>query len=194
MSVPHKLTLTLALSWVFGAIFLIGGISYFSEGNIVLALLYGILAVVLFPPLSKQLETRSKIVVSGALKIAIVMLVLSVEAKRNLEKGVSDSKTTRTVAHTEVPTERVEIKKENAEEKWWIVYDAANRICAEIPPVKDGIDFHPKALKKALHLCPTTIISNEEGRFMMFNCPEEGAIGNAEFTSTREFCLTMIEK
>lgn len=77
-------------------------------------------------------------------------------------------------------------------EKWWIVHDAAEKVCAEIPPAADGVDLHPEALKKLMPGC-SAIITNKDGRFLIFTCPGKGPIGQAEFTSTRSFCSTMVD-
>lgn len=77
-------------------------------------------------------------------------------------------------------------------EKWYIVFDSKKHICAEIPRPKDGVHMHPASLKKKLEGCSNSIYTNPLGKFWSFNCPEQGSLGTSLFTSTKEFCQTLV--
>lgn len=95
----------------------------------------------------------------------------------------------------EKPVPKASAKKQAPEaqpEKWYIVYDYKKHICAEIPPPKDGVNVHPESLKKTLGKCHNSIYTNTNGKFWSFNCPEQGSVGTALYTSAKTFCETIV--
>lgn len=72
---PKHITVKLVLAWVFSILFILGGV-----GSLVNSVLGGMLMVlagiIIFPPFGKMLEEKSKIKLSGWLKVFIVLILL----------------------------------------------------------------------------------------------------------------------
>ncbi len=99
-----KLTLGWALSWIFGVLFGLAGISHFGSLASVIFLL---ISFILLPPMNKFVKDEFEVELSRGLKIAIVVILMLV-AGANIQTSSTASGTTTALSNpTSVPTRTV---------------------------------------------------------------------------------------
>ncbi len=74
--VPRKLTLSVAIRWVFGVLFLIAYFGSLIEHNYLASIFLFISVLILIPPISQTIEQKFNFTMSGALRFVLVLCLL----------------------------------------------------------------------------------------------------------------------
>lgn len=75
---PKKITLGLVLSWIFAVFMIFGGLGLISSGSIGSGIVLMLAGVVLCPITHKMMKNKGNIVMSGALKFVIALVLVTI--------------------------------------------------------------------------------------------------------------------
>ncbi len=125
----RKITLGFVLGWIFGVILLLAGFTYLFSGNVLPAILIMLIGFILLPPANTLLANKFGFVISGGLKVVLVLVLLiligTIEGNKAKEDGYTNKDTENSAEDEKSSSEanNTEEVVENTEEENPVIED-----------------------------------------------------------------------